>query len=387
MDEKELRKLLGFANGNATVVGDIGNELVKMGTDAPIIGGKNPLNLVYFPHAVVEINEARYARLLHYFKDKDAFHLIKWDSRYFVVGEQAYSVDPGFEPLRGRAKYVKDYYGVLFISGLLRLFNGDIPDTINAFLAHPPADLDHTHALMKAVSGTWQFESNGKRYKVRVEYTNVFDEIIGGVMNATLGVDGKPVNEISILGNGPTLVFDLGGGSLDLARLNRDGSVDYNKEMISERIGVGRAIAEAKALFDKRYSDDLGDAEDGIGRQQVIEFFLDPKHEMRAFNETFDCSDIYELAAAPIIRQAKDTVSKFARGLVGFNLILLTGGGSGLYHDEICEQIFPRHTKNQAICRTDYRKDMFKANAKGGLKMLDGLKQESRKAAKRLGAR
>lgn len=384
MEDKELKRVLGFANDNPNIVGDIGNELVKMGTDKPIAGGNNPLGLVYFNHAVAEINEARYLDLCHYYKGKDAFHLIKWDSRYFVVGEQAYSVNSGFEPIRGRAKYRKEYYGILFLSGLLRLYSGKLPEAVNAFLAHPPADLDYSESLMRSVAGTWVFESNGKKHRVKVEYVNVYDEIVGGIMNMTLGVDGGVMKEVQILGGGPTLVFDMGGGSLDLARLRKDGSVDYDKEMISERIGVASAIAEFKSLFDRKYSDDLSDAEDGISRQDIIEIFLDDDHSYRSFGQPIGCLDMFQMASAPIIRQAKDTVAQFARGLMGYNAILLTGGGSGLFYKEICEQVFPRHSKNGVVYCTDLRKDMLKANAKGGLKMLEGLKQESRKLARSL---
>src|SRR5690349_1859621 len=151
MDDKELRRVLGFANDNPNIVGDIGNELVKMGTDKLLAGGNNLLGLVFFNYAFVEVNETRYVNLCHYYKGKDAFHLIKWDNRYFVVGEQAYSVDSGFEPVRGRAKYRKEYYGILFLSGLLRLYAGKIPEAVNAFLAHPPADLEYGESLMRSV--------------------------------------------------------------------------------------------------------------------------------------------------------------------------------------------------------------------------------------------
>lgn len=377
IDSKEMRRVLGFANGNPNVVADIGNALVKVATDAPIIGGRNPLAFEYFTHGIVEVVEADYLTLCYYYEGKNAYHLIKWDGRFFVVGDAAYSTNPSLDPLRGRLKYTKDYYGIIFMSALLRLFNGNPPESINAFLAHPPADRDFTTELMRSVAGVWRFESNGQRFQIRVEYANAFDEIVGGVFNATFGPDGRIMNDLQILGDGPTLVFDMGGGSLDLARLKRDGSVDYDKRMESERTGVNIAINSFKSLFDRRYKGDLGDAEDGISRDLIIEIFLDEKHTLRTGGETLDCADIYKQAINPVIRTAKDTVNKFARGLIGYNRALLDGGGSGLLYDEICEQIFPKFAKNGVVHQADLRRDMFKANARGALKMLPGMMQES----------
>lgn len=377
MEDKELRRVLGFANGNANVIADIGNALVKMTTDKPVLAGRNPSSFVYFSHGLVEIVEADYNALCHYFDGYDAFHLIKWNKRYFVVGDEAYSVNPSIDPMRGRLKYSKDYYGIIFMSGLIRLFNGEPPEVINAFLAHPPADREFATELMRSVVGGWHFESNGRKFELRVDYVNVFDEIVGGVFNATFGVDGRIMNDLQILGDGPTLVFDMGGGSLDLARLNRDGSVDYNKKMDSERTGVNVAINNFKSLFDRRYKQDLTDAEDGISRELIVDIFLDDKHILRTGGETLDCADLYRQATNPVLKSAKDYVSKFARGLIGYNRALLDGGGSGLLYDEICEQIFPKFAKNNVVHSADLRRDMFKANARGALKMLPGMMQES----------
>lgn len=380
--EKMYRRILGFANGNPNVVVDAGNALVKAATDQPLLSGRNPLTFTYFPHALVETDEANYKRLCHYHKDRTANHLIKWNGRFFVVGEEAYSLNPAFDPTRGRAKYSKDYYGILFLRILLDLFSAGMPPVVNAFVAHPPDDRDHAKTLMKAVAGKWNFESNGKRYEVFVDYVNAFDEIVGGVFNATIGPDGKLIDDVGqLIGDGPTLVFDMGGGSLDLARLNKDGSVDYNKKMQSTRIGVNTAINTFKGLFDSRYPALVADAEDGLPRDMVIDIFLDQNHEFRTAGETFDCSDIYDAAINPVIRDARAAVNGFARGLVGYNRVLLDGGGAGLVYDKICETIFSRFAANGVVHTADHKRELFKANSKGGLKMLIGMKQESAKRA------
>lgn len=381
-DEREYRLALGFANGNPNVIADIGNALAKATTDAPVMRGNNPLSFVFFSHAIAEVDETTYKRLVHYHSGKKANHLIKWNGRCFVVGEEAYSVNPTFDPVRGRAKYERAYYGILFLRLLLDLFGDALPATINAFVAHPPADIEHSRALMKAVNGSWRFESNGQRYETTVEYVNCFDEIVGGVFNATMGVDGKPIDDVGqLMGDGPTLVFDLGGGSLDLARLTKEGAVDYNRKMVSKRVGVNTAVNTFKNLFDDKYRELVSGDEDGIDRSVVIDIFMDKDHTHRTGGETLECADLYEMAVNPVIREARAAVRDFAGSMSAYNRVLLTGGGSGLMFDEICTTLFPKFLKNNVIHSADHRRELFKANPKGAKKMIEVLKQESTKRA------
>lgn len=388
LNEKELTRLLGFANGYPNVLGDIGNALCKLGTDKPVVRGNNPMAEVYFPHAIAELTEAQYNRLLHYQRGKRAFHLFRWmlkdGDRFFVTGEEAYSVNPGFEPLRGRAKYSKDNYGVLFMTGVVRLFDGNPLEVINAFVAHPPADLDYVPELLQSVVGKWRFECNGEKHVVKVAYANAFDEIVGGVWNATVGVDGRLIDDMQIIGDGPTLAFDMGGGSIDLARLNKDGSIDYNTEMVSVRTGVNTAIDNFKGLFEQEYRELLDDSEDGISRSEIIDIFLDPDHSIRSVGETLDCTELYNLAVAPVIRQSVAAVRSFTRGKARYNRVLLTGGGCGLTFDKLAEVVFPKFSENNVIHLADHKRELFKANGRGAKKMLPGLISESEKMVTRM---
>ncbi len=381
-DDREYRKLLGFANGNPNVGADIGNARVKMMTDAPIMRGSNPLNFAGFEHALAEINEATYRSQVHRYRGRRANHLIKVGDRYYVVGDEAYSVNPTFDPVRGRLKYEREYYGILFLRGIEELFGDQTPPAINAFVAHPPADLEFARPLMKSVAGKWRYEVNGRKRELLVDFVNHFDEIEGGVFNATSGIDGQPIDDLGqLIGGGPTLVFDLGGGSLDLARLKKDGSVDYDRPMVSERIGINSAINSFKQMFDYEYSELVSDAEDGIPRDMVNDIFMDKKHILQTAGESIDCTRLYKDAIDPLIRDIVRSVRTYSRGSVAYNRVLLTGGGSGLIYEELREVVFPKFAKNQVLHTADHQRDLYKANVKGGLKMLEALKQEGRKAA------
>lgn len=377
-NEQEYMGILGFANEAPTVAADIGNNKAKMTTNQPLFRGNNGSGLVIFEHAIVEVDEGSFARMLRYHKGKTGYHLIKWRDRCFVIGEQAYSADPHFEPRQGRLKYSRDYYGLLFIRGLVELFNGQIPAEINAFLAHPPGDLEHTEALKKSVHGRWIFEVNGQRHQTTVIYTNSFDEIVGGVHNATHGVDGEPIKGNALEGNGPCIVYDLGGGSLDLAYLKPDLSVDYDRGMVSHRIGINTAVENFKSAFDSRYAKLLADAENGISRQVVIDIFMDENHIVSDAGADLDCSDLYQEAIAPIIRQSIQAVRDFAGGSIGIRSVLLTGGGSAMCMDEIMEDVFPRFAGNKKVFTTDQPRDMVGANVRGGLKIAKAMSVSSK---------
>lgn len=381
--EMAADKLLGFDNGLPNIIVDIGNKNARQITDRPEFEGHNGTEFISNEHAIVEVDEAYFRNVQHYYKNEPGYHLIEWNGRYFITGVQAYSVQPTLEPTTGRAKYRAEYYGVLFIRNLAEQYRGNPPKAVNAFLAHPPGDREHTMALMKSVAREWKFKVNGVPVQTSVRYVDTFEEILGGVMNVSLGTDGKPMDD-RLNGTGPTLVFDLGGGSLDLARLHKDGSIDFDKVMDSVRVGVNSALHSAKDNADRRFKELLGDSEDGIPMQMIIEMFEDAEHTMTFYGEKHDCKMIYEQAAKNVIRQCATAVRDFTRGLAGYNMILLTGGGSALFNDLICSELFPRHHKRGNIVRSDMSRDMWKANVKGGRKMMFGIRQQQRKSYNRV---
>lgn len=379
MDEKERRKALGLANGNPVVIADEGNQRAKFGTDA---GSRltDKREIAHFTHAIAEITRADYNELCYRYQGGKERHFILWDNRAFVVGDEAFNYLPTFDPQRGRLKYKKDYYGIMFLAGLLRMFGDNIPEAINALLAHPPADLPHRDILKRCVVGRWNFESNSVKYSTLVEYVNVFDEIAGGLFNATIAPDGKPYEGVDM--SGRTLVFDLGGGTLDLAFAD-NGAINYDYTMESVRIGANAAINNFKRDFDATYPELVGNYEDGLPRYMIHELFLDDKHLLQmSAGETMDCSKLYAKSIAPVIRTARDNVRSFAGDLMGVRRVLLTGGVSGLMYQEIATKIFPKFLETGSLMVADQRRDLLKANARGGVKMIAGLQAEFIKRVK-----
>lgn len=381
-NEKQYLDVLGFANNSPVYVGDVGNSWAKLTTDNPVIRGANPLNLKMFEHAIVEIDEHQFRDKLDYYQNEPAYHLIEWRNRYFITGEEAYSVDAKFAPIRGRGKYRRDYYGILFIRGLLELTNGNIPAELNAFLAHPPADKDFRTDLMKSVLGKWRVNTNVGQHVFEIVHTNAFDEIVGGVHNATDGIDGQMIEGNPLEGNGPALVFDLGGGSLDLAYLKKDLSVDYDRGMESYRVGVNQAVENFKRAFDKKFAGRLKKAEAGLYRSTILEIFTDPDHCVYDGGEILDCRQMYKDAFAPILRAVAKHVDEYTGGsFIGLKSVLATGGGTSTILDRIKSDIFAQFVDNGRFFTTDIPRRMISANASGGLKIAQAMKQSSKRRA------
>lgn len=374
----------GFANGYPVVCADIGNGLVKMGAwvrgRPKVVDGK---------HALVEIDEARYARLTKEYGDSKAhYEYIKWGNRYFVVGQSAL-VEGNVTPVQGRNKYRRDYFGILFVSTLLKMHQGDVPETINAFLGYPPNDLDFTPELIRSVVGNWSIDSLGRKKTFRVAYATVFDEIVGGTMNVTLDEDGSPLKPDKtkkgperILWDGPTITADLGFGTFDLLRLDKMGRPDYS-QIRSRNIGIGDAIETFINIFNKRHKKYLTDAENGVPLERVYDCFYDPLHRVRIAGDTYvDCMDIYKQATTKLVNAVANAYRDLSRGSVSYNYCLLSGGGSGLLYDELCKEVFPQFHDASAIFLANDREQMHLANVKGSMRMVPAMIEASQRRAR-----
>lgn len=381
---------LGFANGYPVIAADIGNGLIKMGG---WVRGRR--QFVSGTHACVEIDEARYARLTEERQnDKGHYEYIKWKNRCYVVGAAALS-EGKVSPVQGQNKYRKDYYGIMFISTLLRLYQGNPPEDINAYVGFPPPDAQWKTNLLKSVLGDWEIDNLGRKKHIRVHFAAPWDEIVGGVKNVTHADDGsalrpnmttKTMTPSLIAVDGPSIVVDLGYGTFDVLRLNKTGQPDYT-QIGGRRIGIGNAIEDFTRVFNHRHKKYLEDAEDGISLERVYDCFYDSKHQVRIAGQTFvDCMDIYKSATQRLINAVTDAFREMSRGSISYNYCLLTGGGSGLLYNELCKQVFPQFAEAGAIFLAHKADEMHLANVSGAMKMVPGLIDASQRRARAAGS-
>lgn len=359
----------GFANGDPTVAADVGNFGVKVAIDN--LDGRGKGKIAQMLHAHYETDETTYAHLSESYSEQATHQFIRWNNRFFILGEAAFSAAADIKPLQGRSKYQKAYYGVLFMSAFLQLMrSGDVPERINVFAGYPPGDREQKENLQRSLLGTWSFDNLGTKRVIRVDYVNVFDEIVGGAMNVALASDGTPIVGHPLTTDGPTIAVDIGGGTTDFLRLGRNGMPDYSK-IASRRVGINDAVATFKSIFDRKHKSYLEDALNGLPIERIYECFFDPEHRVRIVgNEYVDCKDIYKQSINRVLNAIRDAFADFSQGAVNYNYVLLTGGGSGLLERELREQIFPRFHKAGAIFLAEDKKEILYANVRGARKMI-----------------
>lgn len=361
---------LGFANGNMNVAADVGNFGVKLAIDNPDGRGKG--KIVQMFHALHETDETTYMHLSESYADQGAHQFLKWNGRFFILGEAALSAGSDVKPLQGRSKYQRGYYPILFMSAFLNLMRRaeNVPDRINIFAGYPPGDREQKENLQKALLGNWSFDNLGKKINIRVDYVSVYDEIVGGAMNVALASDGTPIVGHPLTTDGPTIAVDIGGGTTDFLRLGRNGMPDYSR-ITSRRIGINDAVQTFKRLFDRKHKKHLEDALNGLPLERVYECFFDPLHRVRIVgSEYLDCKDIYEQSINPLLNAIRDGYTDFSQGSINFNYALLTGGGSGSLEHELRERIFPRFDKANAIFLAEDKREIVYANVRGARKMI-----------------
>lgn len=352
-----------FANGLPTVVVDLGHSEIKVKC------GTLELN---FPHAIAETVTEEYDRMVAEYGSNWSPYYMKWRNRVFVIGEAAENHRNWAEALRGRQRLTVDYYGVIMVNAITRLFNGKPPEAMNVFLTHPPADQGYKQELMKAAGGRWVYEVTGRKCELIIGYRATVDEIIGGAMNVALNPHGEYYST-DIIDDGPTVVVDLGGGTFDVAKLNKGGSIDYGIAQ-SERIGVREVVQrfQEAASSDKRFAEYLRDSEGGLPIQRVRECFMDEQKRVRmpGKDNYIEAADLFDRASAPLINQMQRAFSQMTRSSAQFNHALVTGGGGGLLYDAIAEKVLEVFARHDALHKADRRDQMIFANVRGGWKMV-----------------
>ena len=228
----------------------------------------------------------------------------------------------------GTARYTRDYYGVLAAAALGRLY--DRSREISVFGSHPPGDVQFRQDLMEAVVGDWYVEVKGKERHFRVSYANTFDEPVGGLMNVILTEDGQHYQHAHI-GDGRSLVIDIGGFTTDFLAVNPGGEVDYSLAQ-SVLLGIQSVIADFEESFRSNNLEAVKDTSvlppDRVRQAIATGVFNGGGHR-------FNCSADGEEATSLFLNRFADSYQRLAGGSLSWDTIILTGGGSALLYSRL----------------------------------------------------
>lgn len=223
----------------SVMVLDAGNSIIK----AKI--ARREQGEIAFPHAIRQLSESEYKKII------SRAQINGTSKDYFRVNGKPYAIGESAErhglvtPRSGTARYTKDYCGVLAAISLAQFYERG--REVSIFASHPPGDVEYREDLMKAIIGEWEIETGQSKVNFRVKYVNTFDEPVGGLMNVLLTEDGQHYQYPQI-GDGRSLVIDLGGFTTDFLAVNQGGQVDYALAR-SVPLGIQSVIRDFEESF------------------------------------------------------------------------------------------------------------------------------------------
>jgi hypothetical protein len=330
---------------------DAGNSIIKAKI-ARREGGE-----VAFPHALKPLTETEYSNITTRAGTTGPLpDYVRVNGQAYVVGASAER--HGVHSQRtGAARYTKDYYGVLAAAALGRLYERG--REVSVFGSHPPGDVKFRQDLMEAVIGDWHVELGAKERHFRVSYTNTFDEPVGGLMNVILTEDGQHYPHSDING-GRALVIDIGGFTTDWLAVNPGGDVDYGLAR-SVPVGIQNVVADFEESFRANNLQAVKDTP-----------VLPPGRVRRAIatgvfegaGRRYPCEGEVHEATSLLLNRIADTYQRIAGGALGWDSIILTGGGSAVLYSELLPIL-----NHERIVLADDIETIHLANVRGGLKL------------------
>lgn len=330
---------------------DAGNSIIK----AKIARREN--GELAFPHALQPLTENEYTTILaRAGKNTPLKDYMRINGKPYVIGESAER--HGLVTQRnGAARYTRDYYGVLAAAAMAQLYERG--QEIKLFGSHAPGDAGFRKDLMQAAIGDWTVEVNGSELKFRVTYANTFDEPVGGLMNLLLTEDGQHYQR-SDLNDGRALVIDIGGFTTDWIAVKPGGEVDYSLAR-SVPLGVQSILADFEASFKANNLKIVKDTQvlppDRVRKAIVNGYF-------EGGGRKYPCEKEAQEATSLLLNRVADMYQRIAGGALGWDAIILTGGGSGLLYKRLLPML-----NHERVLLADDQGQIHLANVRGGLKL------------------
>jgi hypothetical protein len=330
---------------------DAGNSIIK----AKI--ARRERGEIAFPHALKQLTEAEYSNVV------SRVGVAGPPPGYLRINEVPYVVGENAErhgvhvQRTGAARYTRDYYGIFAVAALSRLYERG--GEIMVFGSHPPGDVNFRQDLMKAVIGDWQIDTNGSERHFRVTYANTFDEPVGGLMNVLLTEDGQHYQR-SDLNGGRSLVIDIGGFTTDYIAVNPGGEVDYSLAR-SVPIGIQNVVADFEESFRASNLQAVKDTP-ALPPERVRKAIATGVFE--GGGRKYPCEKEANEATNLLLNRIADTYQRIAGGALGWDAIILTGGGSGLLYRRLLPIL-----EHERVILADELENIHLANVRGGLKL------------------
>ena len=330
---------------------DAGNSIIK----AKI--ARREQSEIAFPHALKLLSEAEYQTI------NDRAGAAGLSSDYLRIKGQPYVVGVSAErhgvqvQRTGAARYTRDYLGVFAAAMMARFY--DRGRDVKIFASHPPSDMKFRDDLMKAVIGEWKVETKEGEHTFRVTYANTFDEPVGGLMNVLLTEDGQHYQRSEIK-DGRALVIDIGGFTTDWVAVNPGGEIDYSL-VRSVPIGIQNVVADFEESF-RAHNLQAVKNTPVLPPERVRKAIM--TGEFEGGGQKYTCEQEVKESTNMLLNRIGDTYQRVAGGALGWDYIILTGGGCALLHKRLSPIL-----NHQNIILAEDVNQLHLANVRGGLKL------------------
>jgi hypothetical protein len=340
------------------VILDLGHSLWK----AKRAGGEE----IVIPHAIVEISNAQYTDAVQRYGQGIPRDILRINGKSYAIGESAESYG-AIQRRTGATRYTADYIGVAAMATIYALY-GSNRLNVEVLASHPPAHNQYSDELVNAIFGErdeWLIENGPREMIVVVDYVNTYDESTGSLMNIMLTESGTHYQKPELKEN-KIMCIDIGGGTTDFT-VQEHGKINYLTPH-SEPIGINSVVDSFERAFRQRYKNET---------REVMKLQPDRLRKAIATGEykgggkTLHAHEEATQAKNVLLNRILSEFQARYQGAFNYDAILLTGGGSAVMFDSLCDAL-----QHDNIMLADDLDSLHLANVRGGLKlwkMLDSL--------------
>jgi hypothetical protein len=357
------RKKRDTAQVLAAVV-DMGHSLLKVGVRT--IEGEWAYDVA--PHALHKIPRRKWEQIVERAgTQKNARDYVQVGQQYFILGDSAERYGHSTRAM-GAARYVREYIGVQAATMIARI-SPYADARVEVMALHPPGDAEYRKELRASIVGKWDLLlGDGNEYMFTIDHVHAVDEPYAGLMN--IAINEKLMENQTITG-GEGLVLDIGGGTTNVAPYLPGGSVDYGR-IDSYPMGILNVISKLEKNLKNNHREIFKRARQ-IGQDRLRDALITGR--FKGGGRTIQCKDEVRSAKSELLAEIERMYMDGAiGGPLGFDIVILTGGGSVAMGDDLADLLGHRNIK---YAHSDLANIHF-ANVHGAGKLFDVLEDEGK---------
>lgn len=300
---------------------DLGNGYGKGldGNDHPVI----------LPHAIHQLTPREFEEALTRSNGRLNEDYIQIDESFWVTGESVYRHNPSPVLLRGARRYVPEYYGIMAMSMVARMYPyAQESRPLKIMASYAPGDFSYRKNLKRAIPETFTItgftKPDPQSWSFEVASITVIEEGLGAFFQAILKHDGKGFmvkNE-----NARYLVVDLGSKTCEM--LGMDDLAPVYSQYKSIEMGIADIEKELKRDLEASFAEQLRGARLSTRdiRQAMSEY------KLLMYGKNVDVRAYVDAVVNKFLAELIRVYNQDYDGGRAYNTIILAGGGAKLLY-------------------------------------------------------